>query len=108
MNKKYVVTLTQEERTDLQKLISTGKAAARKLLHARILLKADGSPAGPCWSDAQISQALSVSPATRKPSAPTVCRTQLDGRLGAPLASRPTDAIAGWRGRSACSGTGLL
>ena len=64
MKKKYVVKLTQEERTDLEKLISTGKAAARKLLHARIWLKADAGPEGPCWSDAQISQALEVSAAT--------------------------------------------
>ena len=64
MNKKYVVKLIEGERTDLEKLITTGKAAARKLLHARILLKADASPAGPCWSDAAISEALEVSLAT--------------------------------------------
>jgi hypothetical protein len=58
MNKKYVVKLTEDERTHLQKMISTGKAAARKLLHARILLKADASPEGPCWTDEQISEAL--------------------------------------------------
>jgi hypothetical protein len=33
MNKKYVVKLTEDERTHLQKMISTGKEAARKLLH---------------------------------------------------------------------------
>jgi Homeodomain-like domain len=64
MNKKYVVKLTEDERIHLQKMISTGKAAARKLLHARILLKADATPEGPCWTDASISQALEVSLAT--------------------------------------------
>jgi len=64
MNKQYVVKLTVEERIGLLKLIATGKAAARKLLHARILLKADASAQGPCWSDAAISQALEVSSAT--------------------------------------------
>lgn len=64
MNKKYVVKLTKEERTNLQKLIATGKAAARKLLHARILLKADAGAEGSCWSDAEISQALEVGIAT--------------------------------------------
>jgi hypothetical protein len=38
---KYRVTLTAEERVGLEQLVSTGKAAARKLTHARILLLAD-------------------------------------------------------------------
>jgi hypothetical protein len=38
---KYRVTLTAEERAELETLISAGKAAARKLTHARILLLAD-------------------------------------------------------------------
>jgi len=38
---KYRVTLTLEERTELERLVSGGKAAARKLTHARILLLAD-------------------------------------------------------------------
>jgi DNA-binding transcriptional LysR family regulator len=40
---KYRVTLTAEERADLEQLVSRGKAAARKLNHARILLLADDS-----------------------------------------------------------------
>jgi hypothetical protein len=38
---KYRVTLTAEEQVGLQQLVSAGKAAARKLTHARILLLAD-------------------------------------------------------------------
>ena len=38
---KYRVTLTAEERVELEQLVSTGKGAARKLTHARILLLAD-------------------------------------------------------------------
>ena len=41
MSKKYVVTLTQEEREQLRALVSSGKSAARKLNHARVLLLAD-------------------------------------------------------------------
>ena len=41
MKKKYIVTLTDEERQMLQEMLSRGKGAARKLAHARILLKAD-------------------------------------------------------------------
>ena len=38
---KYRVTLTTEERVGLERLVSTGRAAARTLCHARILLLAD-------------------------------------------------------------------
>ena len=38
---KYRVTLTAEEQTELERLVSVGKGAARKLTHARILLLAD-------------------------------------------------------------------
>ena len=60
MRKIYIVTLTSEERTTLQQLISSGKAAARKISHARILLKADSSKSGPGWNDSAISKALDV------------------------------------------------
>jgi transposase len=59
--KKYKVTLTEEERKTLEHLISRGKGAARKLLHARILLKADESVG---WTDEAISEALEVSLST--------------------------------------------
>ncbi len=64
MKKKYIVTLTEPERQMLQALLSRGKAAARKLVHARILLKADAGPGGPAWSDGQIAEALEVGTAT--------------------------------------------
>lgn len=60
MQKKYHVTLRGEERRELEGLISAGKAAARKLTHARILLKADEAAGGPNWSDEQIAEALEV------------------------------------------------
>ena len=64
MNKKYVVRLTSEERGTLQRLASVGKAAARKILHARILLQADEGPDGPGWKDEQIAQGLTAHPRT--------------------------------------------
>ena len=57
-NKKYVVELGAEERVRLNKLISKGKASAKTILKARILLKADKSEAGEGWADEQICQAL--------------------------------------------------
>ena len=60
MPAKYKVTLTDDERQTLTALVSKGKAAARKMLLARILLKADASPAGPNWLDEQITEAFDV------------------------------------------------
>ena len=62
--KKYIVELTPEQRKELSRMISTGKAAARELTHARILLKADQGPQGPGWSDSRIQEALEVSAST--------------------------------------------
>jgi len=56
MNKKYVVRLTGQERRELQTLINTGKAAAYKIKHANVLLKADAD--GPAWTDVQIAEAF--------------------------------------------------
>ncbi len=39
--KKYSVTLTESERDELKQLVAAGTASARKLTHARVLLKAD-------------------------------------------------------------------
>src|SRR5689334_17388112 len=60
---KYRVTLTTEERADLEQLVSRGKAAARKLTHARILLLADDSRGGE-HPDDQIVAALGTSTRT--------------------------------------------
>jgi transposase len=56
---KYRVALTPDERGELEHLVSAGKAAARKLTHARILLLADTTP-GTEHSDDEIVTALGV------------------------------------------------
>jgi transposase len=60
MPKKYRVTLTADEREQLAAMLSKGKAAARALSHARILLKADEAAEAPAWPDAAICAALEV------------------------------------------------
>ena len=60
--KTYVVRLSGEERQQLEMLIGKGKSPARRLLKARILLKADVSDAGEGWSDSRIMEALDASP----------------------------------------------
>lgn len=64
MKKKYIVTLAEDERKVLEEMLSRGKAAARKLMHARILLKADAVSGGPDWHDDRIAEALEVGRAT--------------------------------------------
>jgi Winged helix-turn helix len=69
MKKKYPVILTEAEREQLKSLIAAGTAPARKLTHARILLKADQSPEGPSWVDEQVAEAVET-------SQPTVARVR--------------------------------
>ena len=57
--KKYLVTLTNEERTQLEALLHSGTHPTRKVTRARILLKAAEG-----WEDRAIAAALSVGRAT--------------------------------------------
>jgi transposase len=84
---KYVVRLDPEEREQLLALVNTGRAAAVKLLHARILLKADVDAGGRRWTDAEIAEALDTSDATIH----RVRQTWVEPGLEAALArKRPT------------------
>lgn len=56
MAKKYIVNLEKEEKEMLTGMIASGNQSARKINHARILLKATEG-----WTDQQISEALDVS-----------------------------------------------
>src|SRR5471032_2113178 len=62
--KKYIVRLSDDERSALEALISKGKHPAATILKARVLLKADVSDAGEGWSDNRIVKALDTSLAT--------------------------------------------
>ena len=64
MPKRYVVRLTEVERAHLEGLPREGEAHARKLLYARILLKADEGDGRPGWPDRQIAEALETSAST--------------------------------------------
>lgn len=64
MEKRYRVTLTEEERKELRSMVSAGKAAARKLVRARVLLLADQAEGGAAKSDPEIIDALGCGRAT--------------------------------------------
>ena len=61
-NTKYVVRLTEEEREELQGVVSRGKVAAGKRMRAQVLLKADAGADGSGPTDKQVADALGVSP----------------------------------------------
>jgi transposase len=115
--KQYRVTLSPSERAELQQLIASGRAPARKLAHARILLKTDTPPGELGPFDAEVAAAVEVSAKTvervrrrfveeglavalspRPSTAPQV--TKLDGRgearLIATVCSTPPDGRARW------------
>jgi len=91
--KKYIVTLTEAERAMLQELIHKGKAAARKLMHGRILLKADVSSGGPGWGDQEISTALEVSTGTVQ----RIRQLFVEEGLEAALTPRPASQPRPWK-----------
>jgi hypothetical protein len=58
--KKYIVRLSDDEREQLKKIITSGRGTARMFTRARILVKADQSEKGPAWPDEKIGEALDV------------------------------------------------
>src|SRR6266540_7541890 len=116
--KKYVVRLSGEERERLETLIRKGTSPARRVLKARILLKADVSEAGKGWSDNRIIEALETSPSmvyrvrkqlveegfeavlSRKPRAmpaiPPIFDGEKEAKLIALACSKPPKGRARW------------
>jgi transposase len=64
MGHRYRVTLEQDERQNLEQLLSKGKADVRRLKHAQILLMADESKGGRRWSVSRIAEAVGCGTAT--------------------------------------------
>ena len=89
MAKRYRVTLTAEERDALDAMISRGKADARKLAHARVLLQADASEGGSGWTNAAISDAVRASVRTVE----RVRRRFVEDGLEAALLPKPSPRV---------------
>jgi len=53
-----MVQLKSDEREQLRALVQNGQGSAKAMMHARILLKADGTLEQPGWTDEAIRDAL--------------------------------------------------
>ena len=87
MAKVYRVTLSADERAELEALVRKGIGAALRLTRARILLKADQGDNGPAWPDTQVAEALDV-------AVNTVANTRqrfVEGGLGRALNRKAQD-----------------
>jgi transposase len=108
MYKKYFVRLTEEQRGQLESLVRCGRAHARKLLYARILLKADSD--GPDrWTDERIAEALEVSTATVARERRRFCEDGLEVALMPKKPGRPRRRVLDGRAEAhlvalSCSG----
>ena len=89
MAKRYRVTLTAEEREELRRMVSRGKADARKLAHARVLLQADEAEGGPGWVDGTIAAAVRVGVRTIE----RVRRRFVEQGLSAALLPKPSRRV---------------
>jgi len=91
MAKRYRVTLTAEERGELERMVARGKADARKLAHARVLLRADEAEGGPGWADTAVAAAVRVSVRTIE----RVRQRFVEQGLAAALLPRPSPRLYG-------------
>jgi transposase len=89
MAKRYRVTLTAEEREELGRMVSRGKAGARKPAHARVLLQADEAEGGPGWVDGTIAAAVRVGVRTIE----RVRRRFVEQGLSAALLPKPSRRV---------------
>ena len=88
MNKKYIVRLSAEERRQLTELSRKGKAAASKIRHAHILLKADAN--GSAWTDEHIAESFSVSVPTVQGVRQRLIEQGLEAALNRKQQARPS------------------
>src|SRR4030066_763224 len=63
MKPRYRVTLTEQERQELENL-KTGRTSAKRFLYARALLLCNAGPQGPAWTVADVADALGVTSRT--------------------------------------------
>jgi len=93
MPKKYIVRLSDEERTTLDGIVNKLKGSSPKVRRARVLLKADAN--GPGWTDSKIAEAYS-------------CRTQTVENIRARFVTEGWDVTLNGKSRAKPPRTKLL
>ena len=88
MNKKYIVRLTAEERSELEDLVKKGKTQAYRIKHANILLAIDAD--GPEWVDGRAAEAYRCNPNTVKNIRRRFAEHGLEAALGRKEQERPS------------------
>lgn len=89
MMKKYHVTLTPEERFELETMTRRGRVAARTLVKAWVLLKCDENGGGPSPTDEEVADAIECGAAT----VARVRRRFVEDGLDAALRPRPSARV---------------
>jgi transposase len=64
MSPRYRVTLTHEERKELETLTKRGKTHAKRFVQARALLLCDAGDNGPAWKVEDVAEALGITSRT--------------------------------------------
>jgi hypothetical protein len=64
MSPRYRVTLTKEEREELESITRSGKTRSKRFINARALLLCDASEDGLLWNVADVATALGVTSRT--------------------------------------------
>ena len=60
MSPRYRVTLTEDERKELDAITHRGKTHARRFIHANALLLCDAGEGGPAWRVSDVAAALGI------------------------------------------------
>src|SRR5512145_1375207 len=91
--KRYRVTLTDEERSNLTAIVNKGKGDARRITRSRILLLADEQRRDGGWKDAEIVQALGVSQRTVERVREKCVELGIESALNHACSSQPRNKI---------------
>ena len=85
--RKYVVTMTEEEREYLNKMVQKGKVSGFRMRHAQILLKLDDTPENKDWTGEKIAQAYRSNPV----SVSHIAKRFVEEGLEAALSRKPQE-----------------
>ncbi len=93
MAPRYRVTLTSQERNDLEALTHNGKTGSKLFIHARAILLCDAGPQGPAWKIADVADALGVSSRTIEHLKQRFVEEGLEAALQRKPRARPPRAV---------------